>query len=46
MVPFPSHKRQVFNGLALVIVRGLDDSKEPVRLKAEGEGLQSAVIEM
>jgi beta-galactosidase len=44
MVPFPSHERQAFNGLCLVIVRSIPDKSGPVILHAESEMLQGARI--
>lgn len=42
MTAFPSHQRDAFNGLALVIVRGLPGKTGKVTVRAEAEGLGSA----
>ncbi|HML74520.1 MAG TPA: beta-galactosidase GalB [Anaerohalosphaeraceae bacterium] len=42
MVPFPSHERQAFNGLCLVIVRPIPGKPGPIILQAESEPLQDA----
>ncbi|WP_244181679.1 beta-galactosidase GalB [Blastomonas natatoria] len=46
MTAFPSHQRNAFNGLALVIVRGLPGQFGRVTVRAEADGLTpaSAVI--
>ena len=46
MTAFPSHQRNAFNGLALVIVRGLAGQSGKVIVRAEADGLApaSAVI--
>lgn len=43
-VPFPSLERKAFNGLCLVIVKGVAGKEGTVRLRAEGEGLGPASI--
>ena len=42
MTPFPSHQRAAFNGLALVIVRGMAGARGEVKIRAEADGLGSA----
>jgi beta-galactosidase len=42
-VPFPSHEREAFNGLALVIVRGKKGEPGRITLTATGEGLKDGV---
>ncbi len=44
LVPFPSHEREAFNGLCLVIVRGKPGQPGTIRLKAESKSLQSASV--
>lgn len=44
MVPFPSHKRQAFNGLALVIIRSQKGATGKITLKAASSGLTGASI--
>lgn len=44
LVPFPSHERQAFNGLCLVIVRAIPGQTGTIKLKAESESLQSASL--
>jgi beta-galactosidase len=39
MVSFPSHSRNAFNGLALVIVRAKAGEKGVIKLRAQAEGL-------
>jgi beta-galactosidase len=43
-VPFPSHEREAFNGLCLVIVRGKSGQPGTIRLKAESDSLESATV--
>ncbi|HEY5782407.1 MAG TPA: beta-galactosidase GalB [Lysobacter sp.] len=40
--PFPSQQRNAFNGLCLVIVRGIAGRTGTVMLRAESQGLQAA----
>jgi len=44
--PFPSHNRNAFNGLCLVIVRGRPGQKGTIKLKAESDGLDTATISL
>lgn len=46
MVPFPSHRRKAFNGLCLVIVRGIPGEPGTVTLTATSDSLESASIEL
>lgn len=39
MIPFPSHERNTFNGMALVIVRSKENIKGKITIKASAEGL-------
>ncbi|HEX5399575.1 MAG TPA: DUF4982 domain-containing protein, partial [Verrucomicrobiae bacterium] len=41
-VSFPSHDRKAFNGLCLVIVRGIAGQPGTIKLTAQTEGLQAA----
>jgi beta-galactosidase len=42
-VPFPSHEREAFNGLALVIVRAKKGGAGRITLRASSEGLKDGV---
>lgn len=42
--PFPSHEREAFNGLALVVVKGIDGESGEFTVIAESEGLETARI--
>jgi beta-galactosidase len=42
--PFPSHERNAFNGLALVIVRGIRGMSGVITVRAESGGLESATV--
>jgi beta-galactosidase len=42
--PFPSHEREAFNGLALVIVRGISGESGEITVSAESDGLKAAEI--
>jgi beta-galactosidase len=44
LVPFPSHEREAFNGLCLMIVRGIRGEAGAIRLKAASESLESTTI--
>jgi beta-galactosidase len=44
MVAFPSHQREAFNGMALVIVRSKAGEKGRITLKAKSSGLKEAQI--
>ena len=44
LVPFPSHQREAFNGLCLVIVRSKPGQVGTIKLKAEGSKLESGTI--
>jgi beta-galactosidase len=46
MVPFPSHKRKAFNGLALVIVRSNAGNTGIITVKAKSPGLKDALVEV
>ena len=46
MVPFPSHKRKAFNGLALVIVRSDAGNAGTITVKAKSPGLKDALVEV
>jgi beta-galactosidase len=45
-VPFPSHERQAFNGLALAIVRAKPGSGGKIMVRVEGDGLEPATVEV
>ncbi len=42
--PFPSHERNAFNGLALVIVKGIKGEKGTITVTAESDNLQTSEI--
>ena len=42
-VPFPSHEREAFNGLSLVIVRAKKGQTGRVTVTASGDGLTDGV---
>jgi beta-galactosidase len=44
LVPFPSHEREAFNGLCLVIARGMPGQPGTIKLKAESGSLESATV--
>ncbi len=44
LVPFPSQERKAFNGLCLVIIRGIPGHTGVIKLKAESESLESTTI--
>lgn len=44
LVSFPSHEREAFNGLCLVIVKGVPGKAGTIRLTVEGEGMESASL--
>ena len=46
MVPFPSHNRKAFNGLALVIVRSVAGNAGIITVKAKSPGLKDALVEV
>lgn len=46
MVPFPSHKRKAFNGLALVIVRSNAGNTGTITVTAKSPGLKDALMEV
>ena len=46
MVPFPSHKRQAFNGLALVIVRSQKGATGKITVKATSAGLEESSVDL
>lgn len=43
-VPFQSHERQAYNGMALVIVKAKKGQKGVFTVKAESEGLSTSVV--
>lgn len=43
-VPFQSHERQAYNGMALVIVKAKKGQKGQFKVKAESEGLSTSVV--
>lgn len=45
-VPFPSHERPAFNGLALAIVRARPGSSGRITVRVEGDGLAPATVEV
>ncbi|HWW42887.1 beta-galactosidase GalB [Pedobacter sp.] len=45
-IPFQSHERPAYNGMALVIVKGKKGQKGKFSVKAESPGLGSAVISL
>jgi len=45
-VPFKSHEREAFNGLALVIVKAKKGAKGSFTVKAESSGLKSENIKI
>lgn len=45
-VPFPSHERPAFNGLALAIVRARPGSSGRIAVRVEGDGLAPATVEV
>ncbi|MDI9238441.1 beta-galactosidase GalB [Lysobacter sp. LF1] len=46
MTAFPSHERNAFNGLALVILRGIPGRSGTVTLRAESPSLQGAALRL
>ena len=44
MVAFPSHERQAFNGLCLVIVRAKPGQSGTIKVTAESESLEGATV--
>lgn len=44
MVPFPSHQRKAFNGLALVIIRGKKGDPGSIKVTAKSAGLRDANV--
>lgn len=44
LVPFPSHEREAFNGLALVIVRSKPKASGPITVTATSPGLKAVRI--
>jgi beta-galactosidase len=45
-VPFPSTERAAFNGMCLVIVRGIAGEAGLITVKAESPSLDSAIVEV
>jgi beta-galactosidase len=46
MVPFPSHERKAFNGLALVIVRSIAGKSGTITIKAKSPGLKETSVKL
>ena len=46
MMPFPSHNRKAFNGLALAIVRSVAGNAGTITVKAKSPGLKDASVEV
>ncbi len=46
MTAFPSHSREAFNGLALVIVRSKTGEKGTINVKAESSGLKETQVKI
>jgi beta-galactosidase len=46
MRAFPSHERNAFNGLALVIVRAKTGQKGNITIKVQAEGLKAATVKV
>ena len=46
LVPFPSHERAAFNGLALVIVRAKPASSGTITITAVADGLKEATVKI
>jgi beta-galactosidase len=44
MVPFPSHEREAFNGLALVIIRAKREEPGSITVTAKSPGLKEARV--
>jgi beta-galactosidase len=44
LVPFPSHARDAFNGLCLVIVRGIPGKTGTIKVTAESGGFESTAV--
>jgi beta-galactosidase len=45
-IPFQSHERPAFNGLALVIVRARLNADGPITVRVEGDGIEPASIKL
>jgi hypothetical protein len=45
-VPFQSHDREAFNGMALVIVKAGKEGTGPFKVIAESQGLQPATLQI
>ncbi len=45
-VPFPSHEREAFSGLCLVIVRGVRNQPGIFTVKASSDGLERSIVEI
>ncbi|MCB9220120.1 MAG: glycoside hydrolase family 2 protein [Ignavibacteriales bacterium] len=43
-IPFPSHKRKLFSGLALVIIRAKQNNKGSITVTAKSPGLKEAKV--
>lgn len=43
-VPFPSHEREAFSGLALAIVKFIPNTSAPIILKAKSQGLKECSV--
>jgi beta-galactosidase len=45
-IPFQSHERPAFNGLALVIVRARLNADGPITVRVDGDGIEPASIRL
>ena len=46
MIPFPSHQRNAFNGLALAIVRSKQGEKGNITVHAVSDGIKGATVKV
>ena len=46
MVPFPSHERKAFSGMALIIIRSIAGNTGTITIKATSPGLQEGFVEV
>ncbi|MBN2349738.1 MAG: DUF4982 domain-containing protein [Bacteroidales bacterium] len=46
MTPFPSHKRKVFNGMVLVVVRSVEGNTGTITVRAKSSGLRDTLVEI
>ncbi|MEX0720470.1 MAG: hypothetical protein WD059_07365 [Balneolaceae bacterium] len=42
--PFPSRDREAFNGLALVIIRGIPNKAREIKVRIESESLNATTV--